>query len=113
MDVIKRNGKVVKFNGQKIHDAIIKAFVEVHQEIDEEAEACATKIANEIEKLNKTLTVEEIQDLVEKKLMASSHKDVAKMYINYRYLRDMARSQYKELMGAVAEKCLESKCQCR
>lgn len=66
--------------------------------------ALATKIAQEIENIDKTLKVEEIQDLVEKKLMASKYKDVAKNYMNYRYLRTMARSQYKELMDSIAEK---------
>ena len=36
--------------------------------------------------------------------MKTSHKDVGKVYINYRYLRGMARNQYKELMDAVSEK---------
>jgi len=67
-------------------------------------EALATKIAQEIENIDKTLKVEEIQDLVEKKLMASKYKDAAKNYMNYRYLRTMARSQYKELMDSIAEK---------
>ena len=66
--------------------------------------AFATKIAQDIKNLDKTLKVEEIQDIVEKKLMASKYKDVAKNYMNYRYLRTMARSQYKELMGSIAEK---------
>ena len=44
--------------------------------------------------------------MVEKKLMASSYKEVAKLYVNYRYLHDMARSQYKELMDAVADKLM-------
>lgn len=67
-------------------------------------EALATKIAQEIENIDKTLKVEEIQDLVEKKIMASKYKDAAKNYMNYRYLRTMARSQYKELMDSIAEK---------
>ena len=64
----------------------------------------AAKIAQEIENIDKTLKVEEIQDLVEKKLMSSKYKDAAKNYMNYRYLRTMARSQYKELMDSIAEK---------
>ena len=52
----------------------------------------------------KLLKILKIQDIVEKKLMASKYKDVAKNYMNYRYLRTMARSQYKELMGSIAEK---------
>jgi ribonucleoside-triphosphate reductase len=54
--------------------------------------------------MGKTLDVDEIQNLIEAKLMASKHKDVAKAYINYRYLHKMARGQYNELMNAVAEK---------
>ena len=102
MTVIKRNGVEVTFNKQKIINAIVKAMKSTDNvEIDI---AFATKIAQDIENLDKTLKVEEIQDIVEKKLMASKYKDVAKNYMNYRYLRTMARSQYKELMGSIAEK---------
>ena len=102
MTVIKRNGIEVTFDKQKIIRAIEKAMKSVEGgEVDE---ALATKIAQEIENIDKTLKVEEIQDLVEKKLMASKYKDAAKNYMNYRYLRTMARSQYKELMDSIAEK---------
>lgn len=102
MIVIKRNGIEVTFNKQKIVTAIEKAMKSVEGgEVDHEA---ALKIAQEIENVDKTLTVEEIQNMVEKKLMSSKYKDAAKNYINYRYLRTMARSQYKELMDSVAEK---------
>lgn len=102
MTVIKRNGVEVTFDKQKIICAIEKAMKSVEGgEVDI---ALATKIAQEIENIDKTLKVEEIQDLVEKKLMASKYKDAAKNYMNYRYLRTMARSQYKELMDSIAEK---------
>lgn len=102
MTVIKRNGVEVTFSKQKIVTAIEKAMKSVEGgEVDHEA---ALKIAQEIENIDKTLAVEEIQNIVEKKLMASKYKDAAKNYINYRYLRTMARSQYKELMDSVAEK---------
>ena len=102
MTVIKRNGIEVTFDKQKIICAIEKAMKSVEGgEVDT---ALATKIAQEIENIDKTLKVEEIQDLVEKKLMASKYKDAAKNYMNYRYLRTMARSQYKELMDSIAEK---------
>ena len=102
MTVIKRNGVEVTFNKQKIINAIVKAMKSTDNvEIDI---AFATKIAQDVENLDKTLKVEEIQDIVEKKLMASKYKDVAKNYMNYRYLRTMARSQYKELMDSIAEK---------
>ena len=107
MVVTKRDGRQVEFDKEKIEQAILKAM--------NSAENCneelAKKIALEIENTSKDLTVEEIQNMVEKKLMASSYKDVAKVYINYRYLHDMARTQYKDLMDAVAEKLSASNVQ--
>ena len=99
--VIKRDGREVEFDKSKIINAIDKSFKSLGQtDIDNVAE----KIADSLEAMNKTLDVEEIQNIVEAKLMASKHKDVAREYINYRYLHKMARSQYNELMNAVAEK---------
>lgn len=104
LKVIKRNGSLVDFDKQRIIKAIVKAFNQLNKDIDE-AINCATKIANEIEqKCVDQTTVEEIQDWVERKLMATSYKDVAKAYINYRQLHKMARDRYQDLMQAVAEK---------
>ena len=104
LKVIKRNGSLVNFDKQRIIKAIVKAFNQLNKDIDE-AINCATKIANEIEqKCVDQTTVEEIQDWVERKLMATSYKDVAKTYINYRQLHKMARDRYQDLMQAVAEK---------
>ena len=103
MIVIKRDGREVDFDKSKIFNAVYKAFEQLDKPV-EEATQISSKIANEIESTNKNYTVEEIQDIVEKKLMSSAHKDVAKAYINYRQLHKMARSQYKELMDAVGEK---------
>jgi ribonucleoside-triphosphate reductase len=55
--------------------------------------------------------VEEIQNIVEEKLMASNRKDVARTYINYRFLHDMARDQYDDLMLAIKEKVSASNVQ--
>lgn len=103
MIVIKRDGREVDFDKSKIFNAVYKAFEQLGKPVEESTQV-SSKIANEIESTNKNYTVEEIQDIVEKKLMATSHKDVAKAYINYRQLHKMARSQYKELMDAVGEK---------
>lgn len=103
MVVLKRDGRQVEFDRSKIFNAVYKAFEQLNKPSDE-ATQIAGKIANEIESTNKNYTVEEIQDIVEKKLMSTAHKDVAKAYINYRQLHKMARSQYKELMDAVGEK---------
>ena len=99
--VIKRDGREVEFDKSKIIAGIDKSFKALGQ-VDEND--VAEKIAASIEAMDKTLDVEEIQNIVEAKLMASKHKDVAREYINYRYLHKMARSQYSELMNAVAEK---------
>lgn len=102
--ILKRDGRQVEFDRSKIFNAIYKAFEQLNKPSDE-ATQIAGKIANEIEASYKPYSsVEDIQDTVEKKLMASSHKDVAKAYINYRQLHKMARDQYKELMDAVGEK---------
>lgn len=106
MDVIKRDGRKVEFNRQKIVSAIIKAFMDQPGYTNNDMSYCAVKIADEIAGIakSKDLHVEEIQDLVEKKLMATKFKETAKAYINYRYLHGLARDQYKEMMDAVAEK---------
>ena len=113
MKVIKRNGSEVEFDRFKIIAAITKAFMEQYELVDSDMMACVNKIADEIENRSKTneLHVEEIQDIVEKKLMATKYKSVAKSYINYRYLHGMARDQYKELMDAVSEKLTASNVQ--
>lgn len=106
MKVIKRDGRKVEFVGLKIEGAIRKAFHELYDSTDTDMETCIFKIAYDIEGISKTkeLHVEEIQDIVEKKLMATKYKDVAKAYINYRYLHGLARDQYRDMMDAVAEK---------
>lgn len=87
MKVIKRDGREVTFDKRKISNAINLAM----KQCDKSNEELCDKIATEIENLHKDLTVEEIQDLVEKKLMASSYKEVAKEYILYRNARNIKR----------------------
>ena len=95
--VKKRDGRVVPFEKEKIVTAISKAG-----NVDE---VTKDKIADEIENFGREeITIEEIQDIVERKLMATRYKDVAKSYINYRFLHSMARNSYGELMGAIADK---------
>lgn len=102
--VIKRTGRKAKFSRNKIINAIVRA-AKATDSYDDATQELSEKIALEIERTQKdSIDVEEIQDLVERKLMASSHKDVAKAYITYRHLKQMARSQYDELWNAIAEK---------
>ena len=91
MQIIKRDGRRQKFDKEKIYNAVSKAFIEVDKELTEQDKKKALEIADYIESLNKNLKVEEVQDIVEDKLMASNRKDVARCYIRYRYLRGLVR----------------------
>ena len=91
MIVKKRDGRRVKFNKEKINLAVLKSFVEIDGEETQYAKDKAKEIANHIEALNKNMTVEEIQDEIVNKLMASARKDVAAKYVEYRYKRKLVR----------------------
>ena len=111
MKVTKRDGRKVGFDKNKIKLAVLKAFLEVDGEETSYAKEKAREISNYIESLNKDMDVEEIQDIVVSKLMASTRKDVATKYIEYRYLHRMARDQYQNLIKAVSEKLTASNVQ--
>lgn len=86
--VKKRDGRIVDYDSSKIVKAIAKAgFVD---------KATAQRIANEISNIKQEIiSIEEIQDCVEKKLMATTYKDVAKEYVRYRYKRELIRNSEK------------------
>ena len=111
MEVIKRDGRHVQFDKNKIILAVLKAFYSVDCEETPYAKDKAREIANYIESLNQDFHVEEIQDIVVNKLMASARKDVATHYVEYRHLHKMARSQYDNLISAIAEKLTASNVQ--
>ncbi len=94
MKVIKRNGTEVEFDITKIITAITKA----NEAIEEEARLTPMqirRIAEAVElsciRLNRAPEVEEIQDMVEKQIMAHGAYEVAKKYITYRYTRNLVR----------------------
>lgn len=98
--VIKRDGRKVKFDKEKIVQAIEKAFIEVDGELDAYAKTKIREIADSIEesiKDKKKVSIEEIQDLVEFKLMASKRKDVARAYITYRNERTKLRGNTTDI----------------
>jgi len=105
MQVIKRDGRVMEFNKERIVDAITKAMSQTPGGIDIElANKIATSVEKQLEDKNQ-VTVYEIQDVVEKKLMGSSRKEVAQSYITYRYNRDVARKSktremFLDIIGA-------------
>ena len=87
--VVKRDGRTVGFNEQKIMAAIRKAMMHTDKGEDEQL---IQKITDHITVHGNTqMTVEEIQDAVEVELMKSSRKDVAQRYIQYRNQRSIAR----------------------
>lgn len=103
--IIKRDGREVKFDKNKIINAITLAFKDNGIINKEEMNGIPEKIADEIENLKvEKIKVEEIQDIVERKLMKSSFKDVAKSYIIYRNDRSRARRKNSQFMKTVAKK---------
>lgn len=90
--VVKRDGREEEFRKEKIKDAVLKAFIDVDKDISQEALNIADKIATEISNIKKqSMGVENIQDEVVRKLMATSRKDVASVYVEYRYKRQLIR----------------------
>lgn len=106
MNVVKRDGRKVPFNQDRIRTAIIKAFESVDNDIDQYALDIADSISISISKLadHKEFNIEDIQDLVETKLMATKRKDVAKSYIEYRLKRDRERDKNSRLFKDIAKK---------
>lgn len=109
MKVIKRDGRKVEFDINKIKKAVSKAYKEIYPNKDtetiEDYASLATKNALELIGFLNTdrIDIEKIQDIVENVLM-NIDKVVAKAYITYRYRRAMARDEYKALMADVKEK---------
>ena len=91
MKVIKRDGHMVDWCPEKVENAIMKA----NSEVEEEDQASSTQIKNiikHIEKLGKKrILVEDIQDIIEMKLMSIGKYELAKKYITYRYTRELVR----------------------
>lgn len=105
MKVVKRDGRKAVFEKDKIKNAILGAFNEVDGEITQYAKDKARDIATYIEdSVTDGITVEEIQDIIENKLMASNRKDVAKSFILYRNNRTKIRERKTKMMLDVAEK---------
>lgn len=106
MQVIKRDGTKEQFNKEKIYKAIIGAMTDIGVV---GKESVASRISHEIEKKlteeeQDNIDIEVIQDLIEKKLMQSSCKDVAKQFIKYRYDRERIRQDKSTLMKHIKEK---------
>ena len=112
MNIRKRDGRIVKFNEQKIINAILAAFKSVDGDISDYAISKATNIASFIagyyEEVEEIPEVEEIQDLIEKGLMATKRKDVAKSFILYREERSKIRQKNTGLIQNIEDRLLAS-----
>ena len=105
MNVIKRDGRSVSFDKDKIKNAVLSAFKEVDGAITQEAKNKASEIASYIGALNNEfISVENIQDIVEEKLMASKRKDVAKVYVIYRNDRTREREKHSNIIKKVMKR---------
>ena len=117
MKVKKRDGRIVDFNEQKIIRAILAAFESVDGEVTQYAVDKAYNIASyvsgyfEEDETNPTPGIEEIQDVIEKGLMSTKRKDVAKAYILYREERNKIRNKNSALMQSITEKLAASNVQ--
>ena len=109
MKVIKRDGHMVDYCPEKIEQAIMKA----NREVEDEDQVSPTQIKNiikYIERLGKKrILVEDIQDIIEVKLMSIGKYELAKKYITYRYTRELVRKSnttdlaIKELIDGESE----------
>ena len=100
--VIKRDGKVVDFNIDKISDAVEKAFVALNKEYHPTVlSLISIRVASDFEPKikNNQITVEDIQDSVEKVLSECGYADVAKAYILYRRQREKVRNVNSTLLN--------------
>ena len=106
VQIIKRDGTYAPFNREKIILAINKAFLEVDGILYETdtAEDIADDIYTIAKSLDRPITVEEIQNLVEDFLMRSERRDVARVYIRYRYKKEVARNYQNDFISAISEK---------
>ncbi len=109
MKIIKRDGHIVDYCPEKIEIAIKKA----NAEVDDDDQASATQIRNIIKYIEglgkKRILVEDIQDIIEMKLMSMGKYALAKKYITYRYTRELVRKSnttdlaIKELIDGESE----------
>ena len=109
MKIVKRNGKIVDFDANKIKIAIKKA----NREVDEKEQATDSEIEQILDFITsmkkKRLLVEDVQDIIEQRLMMLGHFHLAKRYIIYRYTRELVRQSnttdvaIKELINGESE----------
>lgn len=103
--IIKRDGKEVDFEEEKIVNAISKAnqgIQDIHKLSECQIRAIANNVKNQVTESLHTVSVEEIQDMVEKEIMQMRGYEVAQKYVRYRYTRELARKANSTDNGILA-----------
>ncbi|WP_164683961.1 anaerobic ribonucleoside-triphosphate reductase [Streptococcus hyointestinalis] len=99
--VIKRDGRLVRFDANKIYKALLKAsnqVVEMSPLVEAKLEEIAERVVREIySRFSQDIKIYEIQNIVEHELLAANEYVIAQEYINYRTQRDFARSQATDI----------------
>nr|MCR5212453.1 anaerobic ribonucleoside-triphosphate reductase [Lachnospiraceae bacterium] len=104
-NIIKRNGAEVRFDIEKIVNAIQSANKEVdeiHRLSDVQIRAVADSIAHQVAESPHAVNVEDIQDMVEKGIMEMRGYEVARLYVRYRYTRELSRKSNTTDNGILA-----------
>ncbi|OEF98186.1 anaerobic ribonucleoside triphosphate reductase [Desulfuribacillus alkaliarsenatis] len=101
--IVKRDGRMDRYNSEKIYNAVKKAVLNVKKEEVEIATKIASEVTFEVEEFltsakSQIFEVEQIQDIVEQKLVEHNYYEVAKAYILYRQKRSEVRSKASILM---------------
>lgn len=104
LSVKKRDGRIVKFEREKIYTAVYKCTNDV--DISNNVTKCVCKTLQNND--SDIVSVNKIQDEVENALMMGKYFDYAKSYIRYRYLHDMAREKYNKLTKTIKKKLYAS-----
>lgn len=109
MRVIKRNGSIAEFDGDKIKQAIVKAFMAVEGEhakeserVDSATERMTAAVTHNLGDTSHPIHIETIQDMVESSLMTSGHHKVARAYVLYREKRASERNESVSVTDDIA-----------
>ncbi|MDR1013094.1 MAG: anaerobic ribonucleoside-triphosphate reductase [Lactobacillales bacterium] len=102
MKVLKRDGRLVDFNDQKIYDALVKAEIQINNEVTPLSAACIQSIIEQvdaeiIERFHENIKIYEIQNILEHVLLENNLYDLAESYISYRTKRDFERSKATDI----------------
>lgn len=102
MKVMKRDGRLVDFDDQKIYEALLKAEQKIHGQVDplthERIQEIVERVDQELaERFTQNVKIYEIQNIVEHTLLESNQYELAEEYINYRTRRDFERSKSTDI----------------